>query len=394
MNKILLLIPVLVFFACKKDQAQPEPVKPAMSITATSIAEGDANSTITVKVQLDKPAEVGVVVNYSTVAGTAQPAVDYVSISNAQLTFSVGEQEKTIPVQIIGDNIKEADEAFEIVLLNPANATLAQSRATITITNDDADNALIIPTTGYITPETYPGRTLVWQDEFTANTLNASFWTHETGTGQGGWGNNELQYYRAENTYFSEGNMIIEAKEENFGGANYTSSRLVTRGKKEFQYGRIDLRAALPKGKGIWPALWMLGSNLSQAGWPACGEIDIMELVGNDPGRVHGTVHYGTSTATHQQKTASRSLNGGATFNDEFHVFSLVWEENRIRWYVDDVLFHEVTPTTLGAGQPWPFNQPNFFIFNVAVGGNWPGSPDASTDFPQRMIVDYVRVFQ
>ena len=394
MNKILLLIPLLAFFACKKDQAQPEPVKPAMSITATSIAEGDANSTITVKVQLDKPAEVGVVVNYSTVAGTAQPAVDYVSISNAQLTFSVGEQEKTIPVQIIGDNIKEADEAFEIVLLNPANATLAQSRATITITNDDADNALIIPTTGYITPETYPGRTLVWQDEFTANTLNASFWTHETGTGQGGWGNNELQYYRAENTYFSEGNMIIEAKEENFGGANYTSSRLVTRGKKEFQYGRIDLRAALPKGKGIWPALWMLGSNLSQAGWPACGEIDIMELVGNDPGRVHGTVHYGTSTATHQQKTASRSLNGGATFNDEFHVFSLVWEENRIRWYVDDVLFHEVTPTTLGAGQPWPFNQPNFFIFNVAVGGNWPGSPDASTDFLQRMIVDYVRVFQ
>lgn len=394
MNKILLLIPVLAFFACKKDPAQPEPVKPAMSIAATSVAEGDANNTITVKVQLDKPAEAGVVVNYSTVAGTAQPAVDYVSISNAQLTFAVGEQEKNIAVQIIGDNIKEADEAFEIVLLNPANATLAQSRATITITNDDSDNALIIPTTGYITPETYPGRTLVWQDEFTANTLNTSFWTHEIGTGQSGWGNNELQYYRPENTYFSEGNMIIEAKQENFGGANYTSSRLITRGKKEFQYGRIDIRAALPKGKGIWPALWMLGSNLSQAGWPACGEIDIMELVGNDPGRVHGTVHYGTSTSTHQQKTASRALNGGATFNDEFHVFSIVWEENRIRWYIDDALFHEVTPAILGAGQPWPFNQPNFFIFNVAVGGNWPGSPDASTDFPQRMIVDYVRVFQ
>ncbi|MBL7776237.1 MAG: family 16 glycosylhydrolase [Saprospiraceae bacterium] len=392
---LLLCLSVLAVLACSKNgDDNPEPAKPTLSIADISQPEGNANNALQLTVRLSAPATANVLVNYSTLDGTAAAGADYVAVANADLLFTAGQTEKTISITVVGDNIKEADEYFELLLLNPVNATLAQARAKVTLLNDDSDNQLIIPATGYNTPLSYPGRSLVWQDEFDGNSLDANFWTHETGTGQGGWGNNELQHYRPENTYFQSGKLIIEARQENFGGSNYTSSRLITKGKKEFQYGRIDIRAALPEGQGLWPALWMLGSDFSQVGWPACGEIDIMEIIGSQPGRVHGTVHYGASPATHQQNGGSRALSGGAKFSEAFHVFSLEWEPNRLRWYLDDVQFHEATPATLGNGQPWPFNQPFFFIFNVAVGGNWPGSPDASTQFPQRMIVDYVRVFQ
>lgn len=394
MRSLIALFILLAIAACKKDDGgDPDPQKPTISVADVTQAEGNDDNTMDFTIRLSQSAQANVLVNFSTLSGTAQAGVDFVTIANQQLIFGPGETEKKVSVEIVGDDVEESDESFELVLLNPANAVLGQARAKGTITNDDNNNALNIPTSGYSTPETYPGRTLIWQDEFNSNTLNTSFWTHEMGN-NGGWGNNELQYYRPENTYFYDGKLIIEARQENFSGSQYTSSRMVTKGKKEFKYGRIDIRAALPKGKGIWPAFWMLGSNFAQAGWPACGEIDIMEMIGSQPGTTHGTVHYGTSTATHQQRTASKTLANNALLADAFHVFSMEWEENRIRWYLDDVQFHEVTPATLGAGQPWPFNQNFFFIFNLAVGGNWPGSPDGSTIFPQRLVVDYVRVFQ
>jgi Glycosyl hydrolases family 16/Calx-beta domain len=394
MRMYLSFLLLLTLAACKKDDTgEPAPQKPNLSITDVSQPESDVNNTIQFTVRLSQASTANVLLNYSTVSGTAQAGTDFVGITNEELLFSAGETEKKISVQIIGDELQEATEFFEVVLLNPANAVLGQARAKGILENDDENNGLDIPTTGYITPETYPGRTLVWQDEFNTNVLNTTTWTHEMGS-NGGWGNNELQYYHPDNTYFSDGKMIIEARQEGFSGFEYTSSRLITKGKKEFKYGRIDIRAALPKGKGIWPALWMLGSNFQQAGWPACGEIDIMELIGSQPGTTHGTAHYGSSTGAHEWRTASKTLPGNAKFSEEFHVFSIEWEENRIRWYLDNVQFHELTPAIIGVGQPWPFNQEFFFIFNIAVGGNWPGSPDGSTIFPQRMYVDYVRVFQ
>ncbi|HNE29984.1 MAG TPA: glycoside hydrolase family 16 protein, partial [Saprospiraceae bacterium] len=168
---------------------------------------------------------------------------------------------------------------------------------------------------------------------------------------------------------------------------------IVTKGKKQFKFGRVDIRAALPEGKGLWPALWMLGSNIDAVGWPACGEIDIMELAGDIPNRVVGTVHYGANTSQHQYNPMSKYLSGNANFQDEFHVFSIIWEADKIQFLVDDELYHTITPASLN-GASYPFNKNFFFIFNVAVGGNFPGNPDSSTPFPQRMIVDYIRVFQ
>jgi beta-glucanase (GH16 family) len=243
---------------------------------------------------------------------------------------------------------------------------------------------------GYSTPIEYDGYKLIWNDEFTGNSINTNNWVFETGTGSWGWGNNELQYYRTENAWVSDDVLTIEARRESYQGSSFTSARMKTQGKFSFKYGRVDIRALLPKGQGIWPALWMLGSNFSSVGWPACGEIDIMEMIGGS-GRentVHGTVHWDNNG--HASAGNGYTLSSG-TFADEYHVFSIIWDDTLIKWYVNDVKFYEIniTPTHMTE-----FHLPHFFIFNVAVGGNWPGSPDATTIFPQQMRVDYIRVFQ
>ncbi len=249
-----------------------------------------------------------------------------------------------------------------------------------------------IPTTGYTTPITYSGMTLLWNDEFDGTSLDQSAWTFETGGG--GWGNQELEYYQQDNTTVRDGYLIITAKQESVGGYNYTSSRIKTQGKKSFKYGRVDIRAALPKGQGIWPALWMLGSNIDTTPWPSCGEIDIMEMIGGGAGRdnkVYGTAHWGDgNTSNHVQYGGSQTLSSGI-FADQFHVFSVVWTASSIKWYIDDVQYTVIDTTPAGLSE---FQNPFFLVFNVAVGGQWPGNPDGTTTFPQAMVVDYVRVFQ
>ncbi len=248
-----------------------------------------------------------------------------------------------------------------------------------------------IPSSGFTSPNSYSGMSLVWEDDFSGSSLNTSNWSFETGKGQNGWGNNELQYYKKENTSLQDGNLIITAKKEAFEGSEYTSSRIITLNKQQFRYGRIDIRAALPRGQGLWPALWMLGTNISSVGWPACGEIDIMEMIGGQ-GRentVHGTVHW-ESNGTRAQYGGEKKLTSG-TLADQFHVFSITWDATSIRWFIDDQQYHVIDTTPAELDE---FRRQFFFVFNVAVGGNWPGSPDATTTFPQHMIVDYVRVFQ
>ena len=382
------------------DTGLPQTAKPSLSLEAANIVltEGNADTTLTFKVKLAGLNLTNVVVTAATINGTAVSGNDFILIDNQKMLFGPSVSEKELTLTIRGDLVKEEDETFELRLFDAANADLLNDRITITIVNDDINPAdfINIPETGYTTPETYAGYNLVWQDEFVGEILNTANWTQEGGDGcpgNCGWGNNELEYYRPENTLMTRGYLVIEAKKENFGGKNYTSSRIITKNKREFKYGRIDIRAVLPEGKGLWPALWMLGENIDNTSWPACGEIDIMELTGERPNRVIGTAHFGANLSQHQFRTAAKFLPAGQKFSQEFHVFSIIWKEDQIQWFMDDQLFHTITPANLN-GQPYPFNQPFFFIFNVAVGGNLPGSPDATTVFPQRMIVDYVRVFQ
>lgn len=274
------------------------------------------------------------------------------------------------------------------VRANTTQSEYTEDSKTITIYVDQPTSGA--PSTGYSSPLSYPGYTLIWSDEFNGTDLSSD-WTFDIGTGSSGWGNNELQYYTDQNYLVSNGFLELKAKSETFNTQEYTSTRIKTQGLKSWKYGRVDVRAALPYGKGIWPAIWMLGDNISSVSWPACGEIDIMELIGGEGANdrtVHGTAHWEQSG--HAQFGNSFSLTSGK-FADEFHVFSIIWDANSIKWLVDDVQYNQMDTSPAELSE---FQQNFFLIMNVAVGGNWPGSPDTSTIFPQSMYVDYVRVFQ
>jgi len=217
-------------------------------------------------------------------------------------------------------------------------------------------------------------------------------------TGGDGWGNNELQYYTTQtrNVRLEDGNLIIEAFREPYTGPDgihqdYTSGRLQTAGRFSQRYGRFEARIKVPSGQGLWPAFSMLGDNFSAIGWPACGEIDIMENVGSEPATIHGSMH-GPGYSGAAPLTASYKLPQGR-FSDAFHIFAVEWEPQVVRFFVDGELYATRTPADLPPGDPWVFDHPFFLVLNLAVGGNLPGSPPESTVLPQRMLVDYVRVY-
>lgn len=237
---------------------------------------------------------------------------------------------------------------------------------------------------------------LVWQDEFDGTAINTSNWTHEVNA-LGGY-NNELQWYtaRPENSYVSNGNLVIRAVKETYTSEGqtreYTSARMISQHKADWKYGMFEIRAKLPKGQGIWPAIWMMPTSSVYGGWPASGEIDIMEQLGHQPGISYGTIHYGTSPQDHQHQGSSYALPSG-DFSDDYHIFAVRWKEDSISWYIDGHRFYSRSKQDIGAYH-WPFDQEFYFILNVAVGGDWPGSPDGTTVFPQTMSIDYIRVYQ
>ena len=371
---------------------------PVIHISDLTVQEEDQDKIVTLDVTLTGTNTTNAILTLIAIPGSAETPDDYTLLTSGKLQFAPGETSKTLNIRIKADEGKETQESFQLRLYNPQNCKLDREVAVVTIDDDDDNIAgLTIPSGGATSPEEYPGYTLVWRDEFSGDTLTETDWRYEIGNGcpnNCGWGNNELEYYRQENTSIVNGHLVITAKKQLYNGFEYTSSRLVTKGKQQFKFGRIDIRAALPEGQGIWPALWMLGSNIDAVGWPACGEVDIMELTGDLPNRVVGTVHYGSNLSQHAFNSVSKFAATGDSYQDKFHVYSINWENNLIEFMVDGEVYSTITPASLSNGQPWPFNKFFFFIFNVAVGGNWPGAPDSSTKFPQYMIVDYIRVFQ
>lgn len=226
---------------------------------------------------------------------------------------------------------------------------------------------------------------LVWQDEFT-NGIGPD-WVFETGTGSGGWGNNELQYYRQENATVENGQLVITARNESYGGMNYTSARMKTQGRRSWTYGRVEARIALPSFTGSWPAFWMLGDNITSVSWPACGEIDVMEHV-NTEAQTHGTIHWQDHNNTYASYSGSTGVNVTS-----YHVYAIEWDANSIKWFVDGALFHEANIAG-GVNGTEEFHNNFFILLNMAIGGNWPGFVVDNSAFPARMLVDYVRVYQ
>ena len=272
---------------------------------------------------------------------------------------------------------------------------------------------------------------LTMSDEFDVEGApNSDIWSFETGTGIDGWGNNELQYYtdRPENVTVQNGLLVITALKEEYNGASYTSARLITKGKFKQAYGRFEARIKVPGGSGLWPAFWLLGENFDLDGWPQCGEIDIMEYRRQEPTKVSGSIHgpgYSGETDPQGQVTKSYDL-GNNRYDAGFHVFGIEWGPEYINYYIDDVLYNQITPSDIEVTPAdvvytlndaveaveateespaveaveatdvtgdWVFNKPFYIIINLAVGGNFPGNPDDGETFPQNMLVDYVRVY-
>ncbi len=239
---------------------------------------------------------------------------------------------------------------------------------------------------------------IIWSDEFDGTAVDQSKWSFQIGNGceEGpdlcGWGNNELQYYKEENAVVGGGTLKIIAKEETVDDNQYTSARIRTIDKGDFQFGRIEARMKLPVGKGIWPAFWMLPTDEVFGGWPQSGEIDIMEYIGQEPEEIFGTIHFGDPFPNNRFQGNDFLLNDGSSFNEDFHVFAIEWEANEIRWLIDGFEYSKKRPSDI-APDNWPFNERFHMILNMAVGGNLPGPPDGSTVFPQTIEIDYVRVY-
>jgi beta-glucanase (GH16 family) len=241
----------------------------------------------------------------------------------------------------------------------------------------------------------------VWSDEFDepdGSVPDPKKWTYDIGGN--GWGNHELEYYtnRAANASVHNGKLVITAIREDFTGVDhlprqYTSARLKTQGIFTQAYGKFEARIQIPRGEGMWPAFWLLGEDIEGHGWPACGEIDVMENIGKEPSTVHGSLH-GPGYSGDQGFTSIFHVPGGMKFAADFHVYAAEWEPGTVRFSVDAHQYAEFKPSQLPAGKKWVFDHPFFLLLNLAVGGDWPGPPDANTEFPQSMLVDYVSVYK
>ncbi|MBN1985051.1 MAG: family 16 glycosylhydrolase [Prolixibacteraceae bacterium] len=269
--------------------------------------------------------------------------------------------------------------SYEIELQVTKGADTFSSKQTIAILQDD--------------PEYVTKFVLSWADEFDGSEVNSDYWTFETGAN--GWGNNELQEYtNGKNARVENGLLILTARKVNNNTTigSYTSTRMISKNKKEFTYGKMEIRAKLPSGRGIWPAIWMLGADIETNSWPACGEIDIMEYVGYQPNTVHATVHTSAGYGSNGD-SSSKSL---LTAEEEFHVYGLIWTEKELVFYTDtpENITHVYSPS-IKNNLNWPFDKPQFFIMNIAVGGNWGGAQGIDNSiFPQSMEIDFVRVYQ
>ena len=314
----------------------------------------------------------------------------------SEQTTPSGEYPVAEPTSSSADVPAISSEAENPSTANSSATDMSGSRDAESSANDIASSSSGITSSGNISSESNPGESpYLWHDEFDGD-IDSEKWTFEIGTGASGWGNNELEYYtdRKENAYIKDGILHIRANKEDYEGSKYTSARMITKGKFSFTYGTVEARIALPVGKGIWPAFWLLGQNIDAVSWPACGEIDIIETV-NSENIVYGTNHWanGSEYATYGNNTGSYRDQKFELDVTQYHNYKFTWDEKYIRMFVDDFMYHEILIEN-NTGDTEEFHKPFFFILNVAVAGNWPGFEVDDSQFPNEMLVDYIRVTQ
>jgi hypothetical protein len=358
---------------------------PAVTIDGVSDYRQTVDTDFEFKINIPHASTSDISVNYVTTDGTAMAGVDFVFTSGVAV-IPAGSLSTVVKVMVKADSLRRDFQFFNLELSHPVNCTIAGGQAIGKIENGDL---LFFPVdgAGYRTADSDIAP--VWSDEFNGKNVDPGNWSFDTG--DTGWGNHELQLYtdRTQNVFVSSGNLIIEArKESSYGGyGTFTSARLTTRGKKNFKYGKIEIRAKVPCVEGFMSSLWMLGSNVGSEGWPRCGEIAMMQLPHSE-NVVYNTLRWGDSANVTHQHGTNHSL--GVVSENTFHVFTMTWNASSIAMYIDD----EMTFYSATDDETLPFNKDFFFNVSLAVGGDWPGPPTESTQFPQRLVVDYIRVYQ
>ena len=396
MKYVYLLIVLLLIVSCGDDEGTGpttpvEPMEDLPRLRVSNMQTLETTPSLTIRVSLNEATTDPIEVRYELVGETAEPGVDFVG-ANSSVTIEPNTNSANIILELLDDDIKEVDETIMLRILSAEGAEVVTDEVRIRVLDNDRS---VLTDEGYITSDEQFGYGMAWQDEFNGSEIDEASFNFEIGDGCPnlcGWGNNELQLYTDEpsNVFLENGSLVIRATRET--SRDFRSARITTKDKRSFKYGRIDVRAKITRGQGMWPAIWMLGQNIDDVGWPASGEIDIMENVGHLAATSHGTAHWGPRGRGYSTFDGS-SLTIDEDFAERFHVFSLVWEQDLIEWYIDETKFFTLTPANTN-GETWRFNEEFFFIFNVAVGGNWPGNPDSTTEFPQEMDIDYIRVFQ
>lgn len=322
----------------------------------------------------------------------------------SELTTPSGESPITEPTSSSTDVPVISSEAENLSTVNSSATNMSSSGNAVSSSSEAANSSSVAASSSNdiassssenISSESNSGESsYLWHDEFDGDNIDSDKWTFEIGTGASGWGNNEWEYYtdRKENAYIKDGILHIRANKEDYEGSKYTSARMITKGKFSFTYGTVEARIALPVGKGIWPAFWLLGQNIDAVNWPACGEIDIIETV-NSENIVYGTNHWanGSEYATYGNNTANYRDQKFELDVTQFHNYKFTWDEKYIRMFVDDFMYHEILIEN-NTGDTEEFHKPFFFILNVAVAGNWPGFEVDDSQFPNEMLVDYIRV--
>jgi beta-glucanase (GH16 family) len=376
----------LMIQSCNK--GEPVESTPSVSISPRNDFEGTGqNQLMDITFKLSSAPALKVTVTYSTVDSTAVGTKDFIPVTAGTITFNPGETSKKINIEIIADSIVEFTEFFKLQITHAENAIIKTPGLTIAIYNDDAPK-ITLASDGYISPESYPDMRLKFSDEFNDST-HFKYLTWNIDRGEGIWGHDQLQEYTSntENLNIKNGKLRITAQNK---AGHYTSARLNTVSKLSFQYGQIDIRVKFPTGKGLWPAIWMMGTGYNGSNWPLIGEIDIAQQDCNLSSTLIGTAFY-ISSGPREKDGYYNLPEYTESFSDKFHVVSILWQTDYIEWFVDSKKYLEINSDDVGPD--WPFNNSFYLYLNLAVGGGLVGNPDITTVFPQTMEIDYVRYF-
>jgi beta-glucanase (GH16 family) len=381
-----LLFPCIFFmiFSCSNEEEQG---MPTVRLLPRNDKEGsNPDKILDVRVRLNHPTDLPVTITYSTKDSTARSFRDFIPIADTTMVFNPGETEKIINIELISDKVTEFTEGFGLRISNVENALGAFQYLPITIYDDDFNN-VYSGEDGFVSQDTIEGMDLVFADEFNAAELNRYIWVYNDPDGT--WANQIQQYtFSPDNLKVEEGKLKITAIKD---GDNYTSAGINTISRLPIQYGLLQVRAKMPEGAGLWPSIWLLGKSYNGRNWPLCGEIDLAMMYGQRPGQTTGSVDYYLSGDVRREGHYDLP-DYKDKFADEYHVFSILWQPDQIEWFVDNHPYTKFNKSTIG--DVWPFNNPFWIVISLAVGGNLVGNPDFSTQFPQTLEVDYIRLYR